>query len=291
MTENAEVITPLESYVQQKDAIDSIVKDISVEISDAKAHLRTLEGLSAMAQQDAGKLSDEFVKNMHYQGGIYEATFSLECDTDFELPRDLRQATAADFIARQLIKLDDVLDEFEYPTSVLIVDNKRGTFTENPSSLSYPRDADLVRHDESWIEATLVQTTGTEGLNIKTQQKDLFFEGVLTSIVSIELPIISRDKLWSNMRGMDHDTWLEGPYLNSHDYEDSSGSLNIYHAVSERETQITISPDEIEPDKISGIFVGGDVICKIFECVEKSQELSLSAPKLREMLALRGIDV
>ena len=286
-----ETTTPLEKYIDHKIVIDTELGEAKVEISRLKSELRNAEARLENSQGLLGRLSDTFIEEVYVQGGLYGAVFELTCNETFELPRDLRVAESADFIARQLIRFNGELEQTSEPLPVLVISVMSGVVSTNSSGSSYPAESDIHHDSVSWVNATLMQTQPDEILKIQTEEKHVPFAGLLKSVVSIDLSVISFDEVHSRIASFDHDSWLEGPFFTDRDYRSDTRLINMYKQFAEKESQVVVAADELLDGQISGLFVGRDVIRTVFNRINASQGLGHSNHKLKEMLELRGLDV
>lgn len=291
MTFDSSSPTPFEEYQASRDRADFESNLIAERITDTKAFLRAQENDLEASKRVADNLSTTFFDQLVKTGGLYGATFELECKEGLELPKDLRKAEKANFVARQLLRLNDVLVEAGQPVPVLVMRARSDTFTSCETGLSYPRPDEICEREEQWLEAELFQAVPSEGLAIKYAQKQTLFKGVLKSVVGIDMLVTSERNLWVTRGGMDHDTWISGPYTKKMEHLDAPSKHNIYADISRTQSEVIVDADWLPEGAVSGVFADAAAIAKVYDNAKKLPVLGPSARKLGEMLNDYGLDV
>lgn len=291
MTREASEPTPFEAYSYQKDEINREAAEISGQIASTRQQLRGLENDLKKSEARTEKISGAFIDAVFREGGLYAATFELECRDGLELPRDVNKAEKANFVARQLMRLNDVLVESDQAVPVLVVRGRMDIFTSSETGASYPRPDEIHEREEQWLEAELYQAVPSKELEIRYTKERKPFRGVLKTAVGIDMLVASERKLYVTRGGMDHDTWINGPFTNKMDHLDVPGKHNIYNDISRTRAEVVVSTDWLPEGAISGIFADAEVIAKVYDNATKIPQLGSSTRKLGEMLADHGIDI
>lgn len=277
--------TPYDSYEQRTESAALRIAAIKGEHRRVTTQLRALEQQLNSEQEAKQQSLHDLMNDIADSNDIYRAVFEIECQGISQQSPDTRRFKAADHIAKQLLTIDEVLENADADTYILSVKKRTVHIATNTTSASYPQESDIRRSVVRGLSAQLLQAPAGSRLTPEYKSSYVFGQGKIAVANDIVVPVSSKTEVETRSSGFDHDVWIEEPRVLSKAHPDEPFLHSVRQLMNK---DFTIYPygrlsfgDENDYD---GLFVSQAQINEAFTAISDHKLESMTVRALGKVL-------